>query len=131
MARMKRNMMGQVRNEMSQSRAVAGMRPWRPTHAWRTAPAPVKAAIDRSMSELRETGPTMSRAVAGMRPWQPTHTWRTATRDVKQMIDMAMTSMRNQTDDMVSSNSDTRGARVGESDFPQRLRRKYGDGFPG
>lgn len=131
MARMRRNMMGQVRNEMSQSRAVAGMRPWRGTHAWRTAPTPVKGAIDRSMSELRESGPTMSRAVAGMRPWRGTHAWRTAPRDGKQMIDMAMTSMRNQTDDMASSNSDTRGARVGESDFPQRLRKKYGDGFPG
>tara|TARA_R100000005_G_C4998993_1_gene205649 strand:+ start:2548 stop:2943 length:396 start_codon:yes stop_codon:yes gene_type:complete len=131
MARMRRNMMRQVRNEMSQSRAVAGMRPWRGTHGWRTAPPTVKGAIDRSMAELRETGPTMSRAVAGMRPWRGTHGWRTAPNDVKAQIDMSMTSMRNETDDIVSSNSDTRGARVGESDFPQRLRRKYGDGFPG
>tara|TARA_R110001599_G_scaffold277965_1_gene479333 strand:+ start:2163 stop:2522 length:360 start_codon:yes stop_codon:yes gene_type:complete len=116
------------RTQMGRPRAISGRgvagKPWLGTHGWRTAPTVVKDTIDEAMMELEMGRPrTVSGSGAAGRPWLATHGWRTAPPVVKNEVNQAMMSMASESKGQGSGNEST--------DFPQRLRGRYGDGFPG
>ena len=133
MARRNRNMMGGIRREMAQSRSIAGMRPWRATHGWRTASPVVQGEVDTAMSELK--GMSLSSAVAGMRPWRATHGWRTSPPAVQGVIDTVMASMKSGGGPRKPMGGPgtfkTGGWKRGRGLAQKVLRQKYGTGFPG
>jgi len=99
--------------------------PWLETHGWRTAPPIVKEAIDGAMMQLEMGVPRPAGGRGALRgPWLETHGWRTAPPVVKNQINKVMMSMASESKgEAIDNNKST--------DFPQRLRGRYGDGFPG